>query len=102
MKAVIHKSTLALPRDVRPPPPLMYDANAIARPRSDNCKPVNISLVSRSKPKPPSLTGLRAHTGNANNQPSGLLNDPKYPHNKPYIPKPDSYYPALNTSVPSN
>jgi hypothetical protein len=98
----ISKSPLALPSDVRSAPPLMYDANGIARPRSDNCKPVNVSMLSRSKPKPPSLTGLRAHTGNANNQPTGLLKDPKYPHNKPYIPKPDSYFRSLNTSVPSN
>lgn len=102
MKAFISKSTLSLPGDVRPAPPLMYDANSIARPRSDNCKPVNISVLSRSKPKPSSLTGLRPHTGNANNQPTGLFKDPKYPQNKPYIPKPDSYYPSLNTSIPSN
>lgn len=88
-----------LNREVRPAPALLYDANGKSRPRGENCNPVNISVVSRVKPKPNNLTGLRPHFGNANNQPQGLLSDPKYPPNKPHIPLPDVYNPQMKSKL---
>lgn len=99
MKAHISKSFLTLRKDVPPAPKLLGDANGMARPRGENCNPVNISVVSRVKPKPNNLTGLRPHFGNANEQPVGLLSDAKYPPNKPLIPLPDVYNPQLNSKI---
>ena len=98
-KALIHRSTLADPPNVLKKEPLLRSYMDVARPRSDNCRPVNISAVTRAKPKPPSLTGTKPQYGNAHNQPDGLLSDEKYPHGKPKIPQPNPYFPAFNSSI---
>lgn len=98
-KALIHNSTLQPPVNVLYKEPLLRSYMDVARPRSDNCRPVNISTVTRVVPKPPSLTGMKPHYGNAHNQPDGLLSDVKYPQGKPKIPLPNPYFPAFNSEI---